>query len=168
VGVKRSYPTALKWLNQAVTQNNADAMFFFGLMYEHGRGIEQDIPKSLELFDRAAALGQRYAQMEAKGMRLQGEANRIGALMHQNSGTEDIACETAGGKPAPGECMRVARTLIRGPRRRTKAISEQEVKNSGPFHHCDADQHSTIAFEKFEKLQPPPDQYKFERDGASL
>jgi uncharacterized protein len=80
VGVKRSYRTALEWLNQAVAQNSADAMFFLGLMYEHGRGIEQDIPKSLELFDRAATLGQRYAQMEAKGMRLQGEANRIAAL----------------------------------------------------------------------------------------
>ena len=60
------------------------------------------------------------------------------------------------------------KNYVVSPRRRTKAISEQEVKNSGPFHHCDADQHSTIAFEKFEKLQPPPDQYKFERDGASL
>jgi TPR repeat protein len=106
VGVARNYATALTWLNRAVAKNNADAMFILGLMYEHGRGVPQDIPRSLQLFDRAAMLGQRYAQMEAKGMRLQGESNRIAALIHANSTTEDIACETAGGISTPGACIR--------------------------------------------------------------
>ncbi len=106
VGVPRNYATALRWLTPAVKQNNSDAMFILGLMYEHGRGINQDFPKSLELFDHAAQLGQRYAEMEAAGMRLQGEANRQAALAHRNSNSEDIACETAGGISSPGACIR--------------------------------------------------------------
>ena len=111
VGVARNYTTALGWLNQAVAQNDADAMFFLGLMYEHGRGVYQNFPKCLELFDRAAQLGQRYAEMEAAGMRLQGESNRIAALAHRNSSTEDIACETAGGVSSPGACFRGGETI---------------------------------------------------------
>ena len=106
VGVARNYSTALRWLNSAVAQSNADAMFILGLMYEHGRGVYQNFPKALELFDRATPLGQRYAQMEAAGMRLQGESNRVAALMHRNSSTEDTACAVAGGTSSPGECIR--------------------------------------------------------------
>jgi TPR repeat protein len=106
VGVPRNYRAALNWLNQSAAKNNADAIFFLGLMYEHGRGVQQDIPGSLRLFDRAAGLGQRHAQMEAKGMRLQGESNRIAAKIHANAGTESIACETAGGLYSPGACTR--------------------------------------------------------------
>jgi TPR repeat protein len=111
VGVTRDYSAALRWLNAAVAQNNADAMFFLGLMYEHGRGVQQDIPRSVDLFDRAAALGQGYARMEAKGMRLQGESNRIAALARRNSSTEDIACSTAGGVSVPGACLRGGETI---------------------------------------------------------
>jgi hypothetical protein len=39
-------------------------------------------------------------------MRLQGESNRIAALAHANSSTEDIACQTAGGISSPGSCVR--------------------------------------------------------------
>jgi TPR repeat protein len=106
VGVPRNYSTALNWNNKAVAQNNPDAMFILGLMYEHGRGVPQDLDRALKLFDRAGELGQRYAQMEAKGMRMQGEANRTAALAHGNSSSEDIACQTAGGVSTPGACIR--------------------------------------------------------------
>ena len=43
---------------------------------------------------------------KAKGMRMQGESNRIAALIHRNSSTEDIACQTAGGVSTPGACIR--------------------------------------------------------------
>jgi TPR repeat protein len=93
VGVTRSYPTALIWLNKAVAKNNPDAMFFLGLMYEHSRGVGEDLPKALALFDRAAALGQRYAQMEARGMRMAGEeadqAARYAAVCHARGGIVD-------------------------------------------------------------------------------
>ncbi len=74
VGVPRNYSAALNWLDKAVAQGNDDAMFILGLMYENGRGVRQDLDKALGLFDRAAKLGQRYAQIEAKGMRMEGEA----------------------------------------------------------------------------------------------
>jgi TPR repeat protein len=106
VVVPLNYATALTWLNKAVAQNNADAMFFLGLMYEHGRGVQQNIPKSVDLFDRAAAMGQHYADMEAAGMRMQGEANRQAALAHRGRSTEDIACEVAGGTSGDGICTR--------------------------------------------------------------
>lgn len=93
VGVPRSYPTALLWLNKAVAQNNADAMFILGLMYELARGVGQDLQQAIGLFDRAAALGQRYAEMEAKGMRIQGEADaqqaRYAAVCHKAGGIVD-------------------------------------------------------------------------------
>ncbi len=104
VGVPQNYATALEWLNRAVAQGNADAMFFLGLMYEHGRGVPQNIPKSVDLFDRAAAKGQGYARMEAKGMRMQGESNRIAAQMHH--GVEDTACQVAGGVSVGPECIK--------------------------------------------------------------
>jgi TPR repeat protein len=111
VGVARNYPLALQWLNRAVAQNNADAMFFLGLMYEHGRGVPQDLPKSVDLFDRAAKLGQHYADMEVRGMRLQGESNRVAAEMRKHQSVEDIACATAGGVSSPGECFRGGETI---------------------------------------------------------
>jgi TPR repeat protein len=79
-------------------------MFFLGLMYEQGRGVSQNIPKAMDLFDRAAAKGQGYARMEAKGMRMQGESNRIAAQMHH--GVEDTACQTAGGVSIGPECLK--------------------------------------------------------------
>ena len=106
VGVARNYAMALTWLNRAAAQNNASAIFFLGLMYEHGRGVQQNLTRALQLFDRAAALGDGYARMEAKGMRLQGESNRVAALVHANSSTEDNACFVAGGVPVPGACIR--------------------------------------------------------------
>jgi TPR repeat protein len=105
VGVARNYQYALYYLNKSVAQNNPDAMFILGLMYEHGRGVPQNFPKALQLFDTAAPKN-RYAEMEAAGMRMQGESNRIAALAHANSSTEDIACQTAGGVSTPGACIR--------------------------------------------------------------
>ena len=57
--------------------NNADAMFILGLMYEWGRGVHQDLNKALSLLDRATALGQPMADIEAGGMRMKGEAAHV-------------------------------------------------------------------------------------------
>jgi len=106
VGVQRNYATALTWLNKAVAQNNADAMFFLGLMNEYGRGVPQNLNKALDLFDRAAGLGQGYAKMEAAGMREQGEINRETAK-YKSTGVMERACQTAGGIPdGYGLCMK--------------------------------------------------------------
>lgn len=106
VGVPRHFSTALFWLNKAEAQGNADGMFFLGLMYEFGAGVDQNLNKALNLFDRAAAKGQGYARMEAKGMRMQGESDRIAAQARRNGSVLDTACETAGGVPTPGACIR--------------------------------------------------------------
>ena len=106
LGVPRNYATAQTWLNKAVAQNNADAMFFLGLMKEFGRGVPQNLNEALDLFDRAAALGQNFAKMEATGMRQQGEINRQMAKMH-GGGALERACQTAGGIPdSSGLCMK--------------------------------------------------------------
>jgi TPR repeat protein len=90
VGVARDYATAMTWCNKAAAQNNADGMFFIGLMYEFGYGVKQDLQRALKIFDQAGALGQRYAQMEAKGMRMQGEADAQQARWAR-------VCQAAGG-----------------------------------------------------------------------
>ncbi|HLJ24720.1 MAG TPA: tetratricopeptide repeat protein [Candidatus Acidoferrales bacterium] len=111
LGVPRNYATAATWLNKAVAQNNANAMFFLGLMKEFGRGVPQNLNEALDLFDRAAALGQGYAKMEAAGMRMQGEINRQAAKMH-GGGVMERACETAGGIPdSAGLCMKGGGTI---------------------------------------------------------
>ena len=101
VGVARDYRTALIWVNKAVAQNNADGIFFLGLMYEFGRGVNQDLQGALKLFDRAAALGQRYAEMEAKGMRMAGEAAaqqaRFAAACQRHGGVADGPVCAVGG-----------------------------------------------------------------------
>ena len=102
----RNYSTALFWLNKAVAQDNTDAMFILGLMYEHARGVNQDIPKAMDLFDRAADKGQRYAEMEAAGMRLRGESNKVAAEACKHGGVEGVACETAGGVSVGPECLK--------------------------------------------------------------
>lgn len=105
MGVPRNFATARAWLEKAYAQGNADAMFFLGLMYEHGYGVPQNIPKSMELLDRAAGLGQRYAEMEAKGMRMQGEADAQAARSRSN-GVLGVACGVAGGVSVGPECIR--------------------------------------------------------------
>ena len=101
VGVARSYATALTWLNKASAQNNADAMFILGLMYEWGRGVTQDLQRAIGLFDKAATLGQRYAQMEAKGMRMEGAAAeqqaRFAAVCRAAGGVTDGPLCLSGG-----------------------------------------------------------------------
>jgi TPR repeat protein len=103
VGVARSYPTALTWLNKAVAQNNADAMFILGLMYEWGRGVRQDLQRAQGLFDRAAGLGQGDARTEAAGMRMEGaaaqQAARAAAQCHSRGGVYDGTECTVNGYP---------------------------------------------------------------------
>jgi TPR repeat protein len=74
-------------------------MFVLGLMYEWNRGVSQDLPKALGLFDRAAVLGQRYAEMEAKGMRMEGAAAAQQARFV-------AACQSRGGVADGPVCSR--------------------------------------------------------------
>jgi TPR repeat protein len=102
LGVPESYANALKWLNLAVAKNQPDAMFFLGMMYEYGRGVGQDLNKALNLFQTAAGLGQKYADMQAKGMLMQGQINAHAVQLQGDP--NEAACETAGGTYTPGVC----------------------------------------------------------------
>ncbi len=111
VGAPRNFATALNWCNRAVALNNADGMFILGLMYEHGAGVNQDLDKALNLFNQAAQRGQGFARMEAKGMLMQGEANRTAAEARKHMGVEETACGVAGGSMAGFECIRGGETI---------------------------------------------------------
>ena len=74
-------------------------MFILGLMYEYGRGVNPDMEKAVGLFDQAADLGNRYAEMEAKGMRIQGEADAQQARYA-------AVCRKAGGYTDGPVCLR--------------------------------------------------------------
>ncbi len=106
VGEPTNYMKAKQWLDLAAAKNNPDALFFLGLMYEHGHGVKIDNDRALKLFDQAADLGQRYAQMEAAGMRLQAESDAVARRLHTGRDVMDIACETAGGVSTPGACIK--------------------------------------------------------------
>jgi TPR repeat protein len=94
LGVDRNYATASSWAKKATAQNSADGIFFLGLMTEWGRGVQQNVDSAQKLFDRAAALGQPWAAIEAKGMRMEGEAAAMMARYR-------AACQRAGGVIGP-------------------------------------------------------------------
>jgi TPR repeat protein len=93
VGSPQSYAAALPWFQKAAAQKNPDALFFLGLMCEWGHGVRQDLQKAVSLLDQAAALGQRQAEMEAAGMRMEGEAAaqqaRYAAVCQKAGGVTD-------------------------------------------------------------------------------
>jgi hypothetical protein len=74
-------------------------MFILGLVHEQGAGSFAGYLESLNRFDQTAAVGQRYAETEAKRMRLEGKSNRAAALFHRDGS----AVETASGVPG-GTC----------------------------------------------------------------
>jgi TPR repeat protein len=103
VGSPQSYASALPWFQKAAAQKNADALFFLGLMYEWGRGVRQDVNKAQSLLDQAAGLGSNSAEVEAAGMRMEGEAAqqaaRWAAACHAKGGVTDAPLCLIGGEP---------------------------------------------------------------------
>jgi TPR repeat protein len=89
-GAPQNYQMALPWFNKAAAQKNADALYYLGMMYEYGRGVYPNIPKAVSLLDQSAALGNRYADIEVGGMRMEGEAA-------QQVARYVAACRNAGG-----------------------------------------------------------------------
>jgi hypothetical protein len=55
------FPAAVKLWQAEAARGDADAMFNLAQAYKLGKGIKQDLPKSEELFGRAAALGHLQA-----------------------------------------------------------------------------------------------------------
>jgi hypothetical protein len=63
--------------------------------------VRQNVQGALGLFDKAAGLGQRYAQMEAQGMRMEGAAAeqqaRFAAVCQSRGGVADGPLCLSGG-----------------------------------------------------------------------
>jgi TPR repeat protein len=64
LGVEQSFKKALKWLKLADEQDDPDAPYFMGLLYETGDGVKKDVKKAIELYRRAAKLGNDDAPKE--------------------------------------------------------------------------------------------------------
>ena len=61
-GVKQDYKKAIKWLEKAAKQGNADAMYLIGSCYFYGGyGIKKDKEKARQWIAKAAALGHETA-----------------------------------------------------------------------------------------------------------
>ena len=61
-GVAPDYGKALKWYHLAAMQEDAEAQFSLGRMYENGKGTTQDYKKAVEWYRLAAKQGYADAQ----------------------------------------------------------------------------------------------------------
>jgi TPR repeat protein len=61
-GVKQDDAEALKWVQKAADQNDADAQYNLGVMYYKGQGVKQDDAEAVKWVQKAADLGFKPAQ----------------------------------------------------------------------------------------------------------
>jgi TPR repeat protein len=65
LGVPKDAGKAINWLDEAASQNDVDAMYSLGLIYEFGNeGILPDVKRAMEYFAKAAVMGSPRAQYE--------------------------------------------------------------------------------------------------------
>src|SRR2546425_204069 len=57
-----SYEDAVRLLDQAASEGNAEAQYSLGIMYEHGRGVSKDEVKAVEWYLKSAMQGNAAAQ----------------------------------------------------------------------------------------------------------
>ena len=56
-GEGNDYIEALKWAHKAADQGNGEGYWDLALAYEHGRGVEEDMPMAIEYYKKGAELG---------------------------------------------------------------------------------------------------------------
>lgn len=61
-GTEDDYAIAFDYAQKAAAQDNGDGIWSLALAYEHGRGVEQDVKKTVELYRRGAELGHAPSQ----------------------------------------------------------------------------------------------------------
>ena len=61
-GPGKDYAECLIWAQKSADQNNGDGIWALALAYEHGRGVEKDVAKAVELYRRGAELGHAPSQ----------------------------------------------------------------------------------------------------------
>ena len=58
----KKYDKVIPILKELAEKNNAKALNFLGVCYEHGKGLPKDIQNAIKYYERSAALGWRVAQ----------------------------------------------------------------------------------------------------------
>jgi TPR repeat protein len=61
VGVRKNETEAIKWLKEAASDANSDALFSLGVMYWRGKGVKRDQAAAIKLFRAAAEKGNAYS-----------------------------------------------------------------------------------------------------------
>ena len=61
-----NYAYAKNYFNVSSEEGNKDAMYYLGLMYEYGHGMEKSRVRAIEWFQKAANLGSKEAQNKLK------------------------------------------------------------------------------------------------------
>ncbi len=51
----KNYQKAFEWFSKAAAQDNAEAKYYLGILYEEGYGVTQDYKKAFEWYSKAAA-----------------------------------------------------------------------------------------------------------------
>ena len=51
---EKKYAIAIEWYQKAAEQNNADAQYILGVMYDSGYGVEKNYTKAIEWYQKAA------------------------------------------------------------------------------------------------------------------
>ena len=59
---REEYETAIEWLKRSSEYNNAPALFKVGFYYQYGLGVQSDLEKAAEYYQKAAALGHLLAK----------------------------------------------------------------------------------------------------------
>uniref|UniRef100_A0A6B2LKZ0 Uncharacterized protein n=1 Tax=Arcella intermedia TaxID=1963864 RepID=A0A6B2LKZ0_9EUKA len=90
-------PRALLWYEKAVAQNQPDAMNALAEMYESGWGVDVDMQKAIELYQRAesfgekdclAALGRIFKEQKTEDGYTKALAYLLKAVEHNEEDTE--------------------------------------------------------------------------------
>ena len=72
-GAGEDYKLALYWAEKSAAQNNGKGLWILALAYEHGRGVEEDKEKAVEIYRRGADLGNAACQHSLGCYYLRGE-----------------------------------------------------------------------------------------------
>ena len=69
---EEDYAEAVKWYRMAAEQGNADAQYYLGVMYESGKGVEQNSLEAEKWYGKSAAQGHGLARFNLDTIKNQG------------------------------------------------------------------------------------------------
>ena len=69
VAARRAFKQAAQWYERAADQGDEASAYIIASLYEKGEGVEQDYPRALYYYSRAASGGEPAATLKAREMR---------------------------------------------------------------------------------------------------